>query len=78
VSLEFLTPAELYTLTKRRKYKSQIKKLRALGYVARLDGDGHPLVLRAHVEAKFGITQSSEREKAAPNWDALDAKNTTH
>lgn len=77
--LEFLTPAQLIRITKRRKPKAQLKVLRARKYAVDIDGDGRPLVLRAHVEAKFGIAASGEprRKATKPDWSYLDAKKKT-
>lgn len=77
MKLEFLDDDELYRITRRKRYKAQMKILRALRYVARPDGNGRPLVLRSHVEAKFGIDSPSEK-KTGPNWESMDATKASH
>lgn len=73
MALEWLTQDEIYRITRRRRYSAQLKRLRELGFTARPDGDGRPLVLRAHVEAKFGITKTEARHGSGPDWSYLDA-----
>lgn len=78
MSLEFLTPEEIYRITKRRRWTAQLKVLRSLGYAARPDGDGAPLVLRSHVEAKFGQPSEGKRRRTQPDFSSLRAEKATH
>lgn len=75
MSLDFLTPAEIRKVTGKVKKSAQMRALRQLGYTARPDANGEPLVLRAHAEAKFGHPGSpKKRKRTAPDWSHIDAK----
>lgn len=74
MSLDFLSQDEVFGITKRRRWTAQLRVLRELGFTARPDGDGRPLVLRSHVEAKFGIHHEHRARKfSEPDWTYLDA-----
>jgi len=71
--LDRLTPAEVYSLTKRKRHKAQMAVLRSQGIDFRLDGDGAPVVLRSTVEAILGAGKSSEKgPRLELDWSAVD------
>jgi hypothetical protein len=58
----FLTRAELYELTDRKRRGAQAIQLRAMGVEHRIRADGSIAVLRAHVELVFGAIGRAERK----------------
>ena len=68
----FLTPEELQELTGRKRASAQIRALRAIGVEHKIRPDGHPVVLRAHVEALLGATPGVSSEQYEPNWSMID------
>jgi hypothetical protein len=65
----FLTQADLVQLTGRKRKSDQRRWLIKRGYPFELTADGRPVVLRAAVEARFGVRV---RAHNTPNWEALD------
>ena len=72
----FLSTKELYLLTCKIKFKSQVKVLNQMGITHAIRPDGSVVVLRSHVESKLGIERKSRFSNVEPNWDALNAKTT--
>ena len=74
----FLTKPDLESLTKRKQSAAQARVLRAMGIVFKLRADGSLVVLRAHVEAEFGMKQRAAQVRATfePNWSAMNKGKT--
>lgn len=72
----FLSTKELYLLTCKIKFKSQVKVLNQMGINHAIRPDGSVVVLRSHVESKLGIERKTRLSSIEPNWDALNAKAT--
>jgi Domain of unknown function (DUF4224) len=66
----FLTPDELVELTDSHRRQDQAKWLRENGFVFFHSRLGNIKVLRAHVEAQFGLRENVPTDPE-PNWDAL-------
>jgi hypothetical protein len=69
----FLTHDELVELTERKTKGAQIAWLKANRFQFVAGANGHPKVLRAHVQAKLcgGTVAASAQSSAEPNWGAL-------
>lgn len=68
----FLTQNELIELTERKLKRGQIAWLEANGYHYAVGANGHPRVLREHVQAKLcGINMASAPVALEPNWNAI-------
>ena len=67
----FLTPDELVELTDSHRRQDQAKWLRENGFVFFYSRLGNLKVLRAHVEAQFGLRENTVTDPE-PNWDALE------
>lgn len=72
----FLSTKELYLLTCKIKFKSQVKVLNQMGINHAIRPDGSVVVLRSHVESKLGTERKTRLSSFEPNWDALNAKAT--
>jgi hypothetical protein len=66
----FLTPDELVELTDSHRRQDQAKWLRENGFVFFHSRLGNIKVLRAHVEAQFGLRENTVTDPE-PNWDSL-------
>lgn len=70
-----LTPEELVSLTKKKRYSAQAKALRGMGIEHRHRPDGSIAVNRGYYEALSNGTLQDGRfrkqEKTQPRWDAL-------
>ena len=68
----FLSHDELVELTERKTKATQIAWLKANGFRFVIGANGHPKVLREHVQAKLGggfkVSAPAEPE---PNWAAI-------
>lgn len=69
----FLTDAELYELTRKRRKDCQVKSLNCLGIKFRERYDGSLVVLREHVQMELGSRKESVAVKFKPNFAALHA-----
>lgn len=58
----FLSAAEIFELTKRKKPSAQMRRLRAMGVDFKPDGDGKPLVLKSVVERWAGGKPAKNQE----------------
>jgi hypothetical protein len=65
----FLTDEEIQDLTERKRRSAQIRWLQRNGIKHTLSADGHPRVLRSHLERILG--GSSRPAATQPNADAL-------
>ncbi|MFJ1257879.1 DUF4224 domain-containing protein [Cupriavidus sp. CuC1] len=59
----FLTNDEIRELTKRTHRRTQVEALRTLGIEHRVRADGSIVVLRAHIEAVFGVSAPVARKQ---------------
>ncbi len=66
----FLTPDELVELTDSHRRQDQAKWLRENEFVFFYSRLGNIKVLRAHVEAQFGLRENTVTDPE-PNWDSL-------
>jgi hypothetical protein len=66
----FLSPDELVELTDSHRRQDQAKWLRENGFVFFYSRLGNIKVLRAHVEAQFGVRENALTDPE-PNWDSL-------
>lgn len=74
----FLTADELAELTGRKRWRAQLRWLHVNGVPALVRADGRPMVLRATVEARMGLTAAARPKKTIePNWGALAETKTT-
>ena len=66
----FITATELVDLTGRQTRPAQIEALRAMGIEHRINADGRPVVLRAHLEQVLGAPADRlpKRRAAEPNF----------
>lgn len=71
-----LNKRELYLLTCKVRYKSQIKVLNQMGITHSVRPDGSVVVLRSHIESKLGADRKARGSTFEPNWEALNAKAT--
>lgn len=69
----FLTHAELVELTERKTKGAQIAWLKANRFQFATGANGHPKVLRSHVQVKLcgGAVAPAGYSSAEPNWGAL-------
>lgn len=69
----FLTHAELAELTERKTKSAQIAWLKANGFRYVAGANGHPKVLREHVQVKLcgGVISTAAQSAPEPNWGAL-------
>lgn len=74
MSAMFLDEDELVSLTRRKQRAAQAKILRSMGIVFKMRPDASLAVLRAHVEAEFGVAQKAATRVAQfePNWGAIN------
>lgn len=78
---DYLTPEELYELTRRVKHKAQLRQLAKQGIPAITDADGRPLVLRAVRDSIMaGSTTTAKQRANGPRWDKMPhgAASTKH
>lgn len=57
-----LTAEEIFEVTGRRKYSSQISQLRTMGFTVKERADGRPLIARAHYLQVMGVDRSPETD----------------
>jgi len=68
-----LTPEEIQEITGRTRKDAQIRQLRYMRLNFKVNGDGRPIVLRAHYERVMdGTGKSSHDRDYQPNYDALN------
>ena len=67
----FLSAVELRALTGKERKDAQVRALRAMGIEHRVRPDGHPVVLRSHVETELGgqPLRRAPKRRVEPNWD---------
>ncbi|MDB5797231.1 MAG: hypothetical protein JWP36_1133 [Paucimonas sp.] len=79
----FLGPEEVAQLTGRKTRRKQIDALTAMGFRFKVQPDGRPIVLRAHVEEVLGLkasqpprdprlTDEPNRDAFRPDWEAME------
>ena len=62
----FLTPEQIQTLTKKRRWTAQARALQAMGIPHRLRVDGSPVVTVAAVEPRAAVTMRPEPRLRLP------------
>lgn len=74
MSAMFLDEEELVSLTQRKQRTAQAKVLRSMGIVFRIRPDASLAVLRAHIEAEFGMSRKATPTTVhfEPNWGAIN------
>jgi len=67
-----LTPEEIFEITGAIRHKTQVSRLRAMGFVVAVRADGAPIVSRQHYQLKMGgLDGKTTQEERGPNFDAL-------
>lgn len=68
----FLSHAELAELTERKTKRLQIVWLKTNGFHFAVGANGHPRVLREHVQARLGgFRVANTKPSPEPNWAAV-------
>ncbi len=66
-----LTDGELHQLTGFTRPTKQAAWLKAQGFTFRVGADGHPKVLKSHVEKVMGGNAQESKKSAQPDFSAV-------
>lgn len=67
----FLSDLEVIELTGYKMPSKQSEWLRGNGFDFRVARDGHPRVLRSHVEKQMGGAEAAVRKRTQPDFSSL-------
>lgn len=69
----FLNPDEIKQLTGKMRSDAQVRWLRTMGITHKINGNGDPIILKAHIEKVFDGSYAESKNKEEPNWNAINA-----